>query len=317
MKLFNYALLLVSALGAASLNAAAPACGTDRTTLVVGTQFGVPPYESLTTTTPLGATGFDIAIACELRKRLGYQNLSIRAINPTEAANLASGIVNLIISPLNEINPTTRVNVAQVKYADHGFGFLFSGTTLPDGITATTVFDNLTGPVGALENSFEGNILAAAGIAATPFDDVASAVLAVKAGTITAFFSNNVVVNTVVTADPTTVALNDAVLPADDAFNPFRTTGIGIGVSPTCCQLYVNVRQAIADMVADGTYAARARENGVPTTFSAGADITPAGCATTTPRLVVRDPLVSFIFDKYCTCTPSVVTTIIPVSPID
>ncbi|MBA2307130.1 hypothetical protein H0W26_03290, partial [Candidatus Dependentiae bacterium] len=92
MKLSNYALLVVGSLAAATCFAATPTpdCATSRATLRVGTQFGIPPFDSVT---PAGTitgtvTGFDIAIACELRKRLGYNAVQIVSVNPTSTVPL-------------------------------------------------------------------------------------------------------------------------------------------------------------------------------------------------------------------------------------
>nr|MBA2306905.1 transporter substrate-binding domain-containing protein [Candidatus Dependentiae bacterium] len=229
-----------------------------------------------------------------------------------------------VISPLNEINPTTLGSEALVKYADFAYGFLFNGA-IPVTVTPATVFAYLSASgsgrvTGWIANSFEGDILGVLGISDQVFPDVASAVAALKAGTITALFSNTAVVNFAARNDTTLAALDNAVLPADTRLNPFRSTGLGIGINPTCCQLFVNVRAAIAAMVADGTYAKLAAANGVPTTFGgAGSDVAPAGCTITTPQLVVRNAISSFLFDRFCACVPTVgpvtpVTT--PVTPV-
>ena len=328
MKLCNYALLSVSLLGAALSFAAAPTpapdCATSLATLTVGTQFGLPPYESLNAAgIPVG---FDVDIACELRKRLGYNTIVFKAIDATDTASLSTGAVSVIISGLNEINPTTltapfSTNEALIKYSDFNFAFLFNGAALPilGGAPVNTgnVFNyilaqsNLTPsiPTGTITNSWENTLLLAVGINSTTFDTVDLAVAALKAGTISAFFSNNVVVDTVAAADATVSKLDSVPLPANAGFNPFRSTGLAIGVSPTCCQLYVNIRQAIADMVTDGTYAKIATANKVPTTFTAGPDLTPAACAATEPNLPVRNDIANFIFNKFCVCKPTVATS--------
>ncbi len=319
MKLCTYALLAVSTLAVATIFAATPApnCATSLDTLTVGTQFGVPPYESLTTTTPpVGTpTGFDIEIACELRKRLGFSTVRFRAVNPLDATVLSTGAATITISALNEITPTTLAREALVKYADFAYGFLFNGATVPGGVTPANVFTFLQDAdrrVGVIRNSLEANILAVLGIEVKPFDTVADAVAELRSGTATsiiALFSNNVVVNTAASGVATVSTINNAVLPATPALDPFRSVGLGIAVSPSCCQLYVNIRQAIADMVRDGEYARIAARNGVPTTFSAGTDLTPAACASTTPSLPVRSPVALFLFNRFCACAPTITTT--------
>ncbi|MBA3752246.1 transporter substrate-binding domain-containing protein [Candidatus Dependentiae bacterium] len=321
MKLFNSAFLAVTLLGFATAFAGlGPDCGTSLATLNVATQLGIPPYESLTVSTTPQLVGFDVAIACELRRRLGYANIVIKNTDANLAATLNTGVASIAISGLNEINARTNVNAggfaAVVKYADFSFGLLYPNA-IPQGVDGLNALGRLNAgqgsTVGVLENSWELRILGVqqfSGIASREFPNVEAALAALRAGTIDAFFSSSVIVNNANATNPTLIPLNDVVLPTGAALDPFRSTALGIQIHPTCCQLYVNVRQAIADMVADGTYAALARINNVPTTF-VPVDLTPATCANAIPairpNLPVRNAIVTFIFNKYCLCRPSIV----------
>ncbi len=318
MKLFNSAFLAVTLLGFATAFAGmGPDCATSRATLNVATQLGVPPYESLTVSTTPQLVGFDIAIACELRRRLGYANIVIKNTPANRRATLDTGVASLSISGLNEINGHTGAFVASVKYADFSFALLYPNA-IPQGVTVENALGRLNAAqggsdVGVIRDSEEEDILGLdryGNIRSLPFATVEDAVAALRTGTIQAFFSSSVIVNTVNATNPTLIPLDDVVLPAGADLDPFRSTGLGIQIHPSCCQLYVNVRQALADMVADGTYAALARINNVPTTFTP-VDLTPAACANAIPVIVpnlpVRNAILTFIFNKYCLCRPSIV----------
>jgi len=318
MKLFNSAVIIACSLAVmASSASSTPNCGTDGKTLIVGTQFGIPPYDTLSSAKV--PSGFDVDIACQLRKYIGFDDVKFTAVVPNNDAAIASNAVTMVISPLTELNTNTTslTTEAFIKYADFSFGLLFNGS-VPAGYDATNALANLaaaTDVVGYIVNSNEGQIYTDVGGPVVAYPDLATAITALKGGFIAAIFSSSAIVNNASTNDSALASLEDVVLPSGTLFDQFRATGIGIAVNPACCQLYVDIKQALADMLADGTYAAIAKKNDVPTTFTPE-DFTPASCANTQPNLPQRNAISSFIFDKYCPCDPTVISVSIPIAPV-
>lgn len=90
--------------------------------------------------------------------------------------------------------------------------------------------------------------------------------------------------------------------------------GKGIQLSPTCCNLYVNIAAAISAMAADNTLAnLRTEFNVTPNSYTPVSGIVPTACASTATTLPVRNALSTFMLTAYCltpNCAPTAPTTV-------
>lgn len=110
-------------------------------------------------------------------------------------------------------------------------------------------------------------------------------------------------------------------LPTDLAYVQIAGTGedaIGIAINPACCQLYVNIRNIIQNVLASSfipTLANRFNNTtpppstSIPTPFTF-VDRTPAACAATQPVVPTRNCLGTYLF-SLCAVNPNTV----PVGP--
>lgn len=91
--------------------------------------------------------------------------------------------------------------------------------------------------------------------------------------------------------------------------------GKGIAVNQNCCQLFVNISQAISDMAADGTLARlRNQFNIIPNSYTPTTiPCQPVSCAGVSPMLPTRNALSNFMISNLCVGTPTAPTTVTPV----
>ncbi len=271
MKLNNYVFFVVSLVGATGslLSQMKPDCGTALTTFVVATQFGIPPYEFIDEEDK--PAGFDIALACELGKRLEFESLMIKNGNANDPDTLNKGDATIMISALNEITPLALSSQALIKYADFSFSLLFKGN-IPERVTSENALGMLladSARIGVIVNSNEARILDLfMGITVINYPDVEAACNALNEDEIQALFSSSVIVNAAVTRDAELTPLDDVVLPPGLIFDPYRTMGLGIAISSKCRQLYAKIKRVLNDMVEEGTYESLASTYNVPVTFT-------------------------------------------------
>ncbi|MBA3752247.1 transporter substrate-binding domain-containing protein [Candidatus Dependentiae bacterium] len=271
MKVTNYVFLVGYLVGAIGnlLSQMNPDCGAALTTFVVATQLGIPPYEFIDEED--NPAGFDIALACELGKRLDFESLMIKHGNANDPRTLNEGNATIMISALNEITPLALSSQALVKYADFSFSLLFKGKN-PERVTAENALGMLLADnarIGVIENSNEARILDLfMGITIINYPDVEAACKALNEDEIHALFSSSVIVNAAGIQDAELTALDDVVLPPGPIFDPYRTIGLGIAISFKCRQLYTKIKGVLNDMVEDGTYESLAIAHNVPVTFT-------------------------------------------------
>ena len=221
-----------------------PNCGLDRSKLIVASDFNYPPFEYQNNGKLIG---FDISVACELIKRLGYSTLEIADITLVDQdAALLAGRVNLIISArsvLTSFDPATD-NPAAVIYANDSTAMLFN-TTLPGNVTTDNVLiiaNEVGSTIGVITGTREASIIEEfpnlnankepfdtydLAIAALPNDLVDGLLLQGSVGTyaqttsgvVGSFFAN-------------------VAVPSDQ-----QTQGLGILVDAECCSLYASVRR--------------------------------------------------------------------------
>lgn len=298
------------------LSASQPNCGSDLATLKVGMEIDYPPFEY--TVSPAQVTGFDVAVACALRDKLGYSALEItNVLRQDQSAALLVGTISLAISaqsiPL-VFDPATSP-IAYVKYNDDSSSILWFDTS-PVPVTsqnALAVLNSLPNDqipfLGVLRGTREAEILDPAG----PFPNLAAnatfyqtyedAILDFEDEALDGLLLQGAVAN---------FAFNEAggeLLPNVSAPPAVGTQGLGIVMASGCCQLYANVQQAIAELEADGTLPALREEF---QTGTLGSSLTPPGCANTVGVTVNRNDLAQFIFDKYCPCEPVFVGSPLP-----
>lgn len=313
MKTMKYVVLgmALTALCCKGLSASQPNCAADRSKLIVASDFNYPPFEYQNNGT---LTGFDISVACELIKRLGYGSLEVVDIpRPQQNADLDLGRVNLVVSArsvLTSFNPMTA-NPAAVIYANDSSSMLFNFDAGPN-ITSQNVLtvlnqsgDNI---IGVLEGTREAAIIAEyANIQTVQYNNYEAAVTDLQDAEIDALFlQGSVATYTAETSGVVGSFLTNVAVPANQ-----QTQGLGILVKANCCSLYASVHQAIADMIADGTLAALGAKFSVPV-VQPFANLTPPDCAVVGANLLSRNPTANFIYNKYCPCNPVVVPVSVP-----
>ena len=121
MKMISLsAALLVSAM--ANGSGTVVDCGTDLATLRVltdlggttGQNLGFPPWQSIVNGDVVGVTA---GIACELRKRLGYNDLVfVNDVSANLIADLQADEGTIVISHVSIPNPSTQTPVAYIQY---------------------------------------------------------------------------------------------------------------------------------------------------------------------------------------------------------
>ena len=317
MKSIKLFALALTALGCMSMVAD---CPEDQSMLSVGSDVaaGLAPYESRDNDNNL--VGFDKEVACELRKRLGFNMLPwTQFLFGNTLFNSLENGSNIVISNIS-ITPALRLAFGWVKYNDDVLGMVMTpatktaldtvapaGTTT--GVNVLAKLNNLRAPIGSAAVGFntnrrEGAVLNDANffgnLLPIAYDTRLAAVDGVKTGGDDAYFTDNAVANNIVAGDNTLVAINNVVIPTTGGNSAaYQSDGLGIGINALCCQLYANVAQAIKDMTEDGTLADLRKE------FNTGtftpADLTPATCQGFEANLPVRNPLGDFL-EKYCPC---------------
>ncbi len=310
------------------VSAAADCGGTDTTppnlsilrvlTTVPAQGFGFPPW-SFRSIIPSGtqASGFAADIACQLRKRLGYQAVEfVNDIGANLLADLNAGQAALVISHISITNgianvvPSSTALAAFIKYNDDTQESLVT-TTKSGSTDLTTLCQNqiVTGFIAGqysdqeILTNFKCNRAGApASIPLQPFNTIDEALDGLNTGLIGALLINTPSANQILQTNP-----NGFVLSPVDPKGLTSTQGIGIAVNNACCQLYANVQKAINEMIADGTLQTLATfwGTGTFTAPKAGTIAIPTSCGGAMPiarPTVERNDISEFIFDKYCPC---------------
>lgn len=301
--------LALAAFCCRGLSASQPDCGTDITTLTVGMEIDYPPFEYVGASG--NVTGFDVAVACALQTKLGYGELEIiNILRQDQNAALLDGTINLAISaqsiPLL-FDPSTSA-IAAVKYNDDSASLLFLDV-IPDGITSQNALDVLnslpTPPVlGVLQGTREASILDPMG----PFPKLAAAAIFYQTyDDAIADFEDGDLDGLLLQGAVATFALEEAggaLLPNVSVPPAVGTQGLGILIASSCCQLYANVRRAIAELEYDGALPAL-RDEFQTGTFTS--NLTPPACTGIVGVTIERNAIAQFILDKYCPCAPVIV----------
>lgn len=162
MKLFKLSILAALAFVAGgSINAQqAPDCGTNLNgTLKVGTNFSNGlPWEEFTNGT---ASGFDIQIACQIQRYLGFANIEFVgfASNDEVLAAVAAGQVTIGISDLAFDVAAPVPGVAFVKYNDLTVGSNTDGTGIAINSTCCQLYANVARVIEIIaENGVLGDL---------------------------------------------------------------------------------------------------------------------------------------------------------------
>jgi len=313
------------------------ACGTDLTTLTVGTDIagilGYQPFEQQSVGT---LSGYDIAIAIEIARRLGYQSITFRQIpysqnsknrypllseldRSTSQIDLAIAALSIIERPSSPFN-----NTGFVTYSDDSFGAIISAQADQKFNDPNTFLELMNE-----KDSTQFSILASReditidvnfffpdknnpyiNITAGGFEDLTNAVNtfkeALKTPTnadITFLLVDNdnakSLVNNPSVFTPGSVRFISNVI---DQFDVSPSQGLGIAVggistgSEGCQQLYANVAQAVRDMLKDGTFA-RLREQFNIT--SSDTNIGATSVPTTVAPNINSNAVYNFYLSKY------------------
>ena len=334
MNLIHKALTLLAVGSMLTAQAMAPACtpASSQPTLTVGIDLsaGLIPYSSLTGTTGKTA-GADVDVACAVFKELAAGTLNFVNIPYDQLPTaLANGTIQIAMGLSAQTSSSPAIpggavpTVSFVVYNNDNLGIIMTPSSLATlqmaaGVPITSAniigFMSLHGTtVGWISSPVlptsttppfrrEGLVLVQSGIPGgniDTFTSLGSALTALSMGTVNAIFVNNATANAAVAANTSAlVAFNNVAV----TLTPATTSqGLAIGIAPSCCQLYANVAQAIANIAADGTLAAINKTWNTDGTPSPLPSLTPTACAGVAASLPQRNGLAQFVFDKNCPC---------------
>lgn len=290
-------------------------CGDDLQVLTVGLTSGKAPFA-----TAVGNTlqGFDIDLACQLQKRLGFDKLVFKDVPFSEVTNGPVDADFTLTMGGITVTPARLATANWVIYFPAGTSVIYNTANPPSNVTpqgilaalnaAPTAFAVLS---GSREQLIFSQGTAYPGIKAALFSRATTQDIAVAflAGSLSAAIVDNdvapVVVEQTATLDPSRkLAVVPYVFIDYAGVESLRPVGtIGIGVNKACCQLLVNVHQAVVDMIADRTIATLTKK-WVPTIQPVtSTNSIPASCSDFSPMLPKRCSIGNFICSQPMACT--------------
>ncbi len=313
MKMISLSLALL-ALGGLHLRADVD-CGEDLGTLRVLTDLGdkgslgFPPWNFRSND---NADGLTADIACELRKRIGYDKLVfVNALGKSLLVRLQNGEGALAISHIS-ITDANQGLASFIKYnndtnAMESLVFREAIPGIRGSLIGLCLFDSRVGYVrGQREKAILEKFTCTIGsLIAVGFDTLEEALKALVdvnghpalGGDIDALLVNMPTANKVTDLDGDLVTV---AVEASELGDLAKSEGVGIAVDKSCCQLFVNVGKAIADMVADGTLE-KLRNKWGTMGFTPVVLPEPPNCDDE-PKVINLNVLSNFILDKYCPC---------------